>query len=53
MLTLTFAGDEAGDTSFAFAKGASRYFVVAGIATLYPDELRQLLADAVSFASRL
>ncbi len=45
MITLTFAGDEAGDVSFAFAKGATRYFVVAVIATPNPDGLRQLLAD--------
>lgn len=45
MITLTFAGDEAGDVSFAFDKGASRYFVVAVIATPTPDLLRQLLAD--------
>src|SRR3989442_1304074 len=45
MLTLTFAGDESGDVSFAFDKGASRYFVVAVIATPVPDQLRQLLAD--------
>ncbi len=45
MLTLTFAGDESGDVSFAFDKGASRYFVVAVIATAEPDALRQLLTD--------
>jgi hypothetical protein len=45
MLTLTFAGDESGDVSFAFGKGASRYFVVAVVATADPDALRQLLAD--------
>lgn len=45
MITLTFAGDEAGDVSFAFDKGASRYFVVAVIATPQPNELRQLLAQ--------
>ncbi len=45
MITLTFAGDEAGDVSFAFDKGATRYFVVAVIATPDPDGLRQLLAD--------
>jgi len=39
-ITLTFAGDESGDTSFAFQKGASRYFVIAMIATSKPDELR-------------
>jgi hypothetical protein len=45
MLTLTFAGDESGDVSFSFDKGASRYFVVAVIATAAPESLRQLLAD--------
>jgi hypothetical protein len=45
MLTFTFAGDEAGDVSFNFGKGASRYFVVAVIATQNPDALRDLLAD--------
>jgi hypothetical protein len=45
MLTLTFAGDESGDVSFAFDKGASRYFVVAVIATSEPEALRQILAD--------
>jgi hypothetical protein len=45
MITLTFAGDEAGDVSFAFNKGATRYFVVAVIATPDPDGLRQLLAN--------
>lgn len=45
MLTLTFAGDESGDVSFSFDKGASRYFVVAVIATAAPESLRRLLAD--------
>jgi hypothetical protein len=45
MITLTFAGDEAGDISFAFDKGASRYFVVAMIATSSPDTLRQVLTN--------
>lgn len=45
MLTLTLAGDEAGDVSFAFTKGASRYFVVAVVATTDPNALRQTLAD--------
>ena len=45
MLTFTFAGDEAGDVSFAFHKGASRYFVVAMIATKSPEDLRDLLAS--------
>lgn len=44
MLTLTFAGDESGDISFAFDKGASRYFVVAVIATTDADSLREHLA---------
>jgi hypothetical protein len=50
VLTLTFAGEEAGDVSFAFSKGASRYFVVAVIATSQPDKLRQLLADVRSIS---
>jgi len=29
MITFTFAGDESGDVSFNFGKGASRYFVIA------------------------
>lgn len=41
----TFAGDESGDTSFSFSKGASRYFVVAMIATDQPDELRKHMQD--------
>lgn len=45
MITFTFAGDEAGDVSFNFAKGASRYFVTTLIATHSPDSVRQLLAD--------
>ena len=45
MLTLTFADDESGDVSFSFGKGASRYFVVAVIATHQPEGLRQLLTD--------
>jgi len=45
MLTFTFAGDEAGDVSFKFEKGASQYFVVTVIATKSPDDLRNLLAD--------
>jgi hypothetical protein len=44
-LTFTFAGDESGDVSFSFGKGASRYFVVAVIATYDPDSLRGILAD--------
>ena len=42
-ITFTFAGDEAGDFSFNFKKGASRYLVVAVIATPDPDSLRDLL----------
>lgn len=44
MLTFTFAGDEAGDVSFSFDKGASRFFVVAVVATQTPDNLRAQLA---------
>ena len=44
-LTFTFAGDEAGDASLNFAKGASRYFVVAVIATQDADGLRAVLED--------
>src|SRR5690349_2159900 len=52
MLTFTFAGDESGDVSFNFTKGASRYFVVTVIATQFPDELRKLL-DKVRQDSKL
>lgn len=45
MITLTFAGDEAGDVSLNFEKGASRYFVPAFISTRTPDKLRDTLAD--------
>lgn len=44
MITLTFAGDEAGDVSMNFKKGASRYFVPAFISTPSPDALRDTLA---------
>jgi len=43
MLTLSFAGDESGDVGFSFGKGASRYFVVAVVATSDPDALRAVL----------
>ena len=45
MITITFAGDESGDVSFNFGKGASRYFVMAVIATTKPEDLRQSLAE--------
>jgi hypothetical protein len=45
MLTFTFAGDEAGDVSLNFGKGASRYYVPAFIGTQSPDTLRKTLAD--------
>jgi len=45
MLTFTFAGDEAGDFSFNFERGASRYLVVTVIATQEPDDLRDVLAN--------
>ncbi len=40
----TFAGDEAGYTSFRFERGATRYFVVALIGTQYPELLRKTIA---------
>lgn len=46
MLTFTFAGDESGDASFDFDKGASRHFVIAVIATSAPDNLRGALEKA-------
>lgn len=45
MLTFTFAGDEAGDASFNFGKSASRYFVVAVVATQDADGLRSALIN--------
>jgi hypothetical protein len=44
-LTFTFAGDEAGDASLNFDKGASRYFVVAVVATQDADALRSVLIN--------
>lgn len=44
MITITFAGDESGDVSFNFGRGASRYFVMAVIATTKPEDLRENLA---------
>ena len=41
----TFAGDESGDVSFAFDKGASRYFVIAAIGTDRPGNLRQSMEN--------
>lgn len=41
----TFAGDETGDASFAFDKGASSHFVLALIATAHADVLYQALAE--------
>jgi hypothetical protein len=43
-MSLTFAGDEAGDASFSFDKGASTHFVFVLIATSQPDALREALA---------
>jgi hypothetical protein len=45
MITFTIAGDEAGDVSLNFEKGASRYFVPAFITTQTPDRLRERLAN--------
>ncbi len=42
-LTFTFAGDESGDVSLNFVKGASQYFVVTMISTKSPDDLRKTL----------
>lgn len=44
-ITYTFAGDESGDSSFSFAKGASRYFVIAMISTNTPEVLRALVPE--------
>ena len=43
MPTFTLAGDESGDVSMSFGKGASRNFVIDMIATSYPDQLRHEL----------
>jgi hypothetical protein len=43
VLTFTFAGDESGDASFRFDKGASRYLAIAVIATQDADALRSVL----------
>jgi hypothetical protein len=40
MPTFTLAGDESGDVSMSFGRGASRNFVLTMIATQHPDELR-------------
>jgi hypothetical protein len=45
MLTFTFAGDESGDVSFNFGKGASRHFVIVVIATPSPEVLRDVLEN--------
>lgn len=45
MITFTFAGDESGDVSLNFKKGASRYFVMAVIATDQPQKLREMLGE--------
>lgn len=50
-LTFTFAGDESGDTSLNFAKGASRYFVLTLVATQDADGLRAVLRDLRSRAN--
>jgi hypothetical protein len=44
--TITFAGDESGDVSYPFGKGASRHFVVAVIGTAQKQAVRQALAEA-------
>jgi len=52
MPTFTLAGDESGDVSTSFGKGASRNFVLTMIATQRPDELRKDL-EAVRMNSNL
>lgn len=55
MLTFTFAGDEAGDVSLDFEKGASRYFVPVLISTQAPDALRErlvILREELSVSKR-
>jgi hypothetical protein len=44
-LTFTFAGDEAGDASLNFGKGASRYLVITLVATKDADRLRSTLVE--------
>lgn len=44
-LTFTFAGDEAGDASLNFGKGASRYLVLTLVATHDADALRSVLIE--------
>jgi len=43
--TFTFTADESGDASLNFSKGASRYFVIAVVATHSPDFLRGFLQN--------
>lgn len=45
MLTFTFTADESGDASLKFEKGASRYFVIAVVATQAPETLRGFLEN--------
>jgi len=45
MLTFTFAGDESGDASLNFKKGASRYLVITLVATRDADALRAVLVN--------
>ena len=40
----TFAGDESGDVSFRFDRGATSHFVIAIIGTRQPQSLRQALS---------
>jgi hypothetical protein len=44
-LTFTFAGDESGDASLNFGKGASRFLVIAVVATKDADGLRSTLVE--------
>ncbi|MFN8444843.1 MAG: DUF3800 domain-containing protein [Caldilineaceae bacterium] len=51
MFSLTFAGDESGDVSFAFTKGASTHFLITIIAA--NADLMQLLLQDVRQQSNL
>ena len=52
MTTITFAGDESGDVSFAFGKGASKLFAIAMIATDDAEGMRALMTG-IALENRL
>lgn len=47
-MPLVFAGDEAGDLSFSFDKGASTHFVLALVSSNQPDSLCHMLTTVRS-----